>query len=92
MTGVSCVAFKIRRFTVNAIRVSADQNRDLELRSSHPDVTPGSEKVSIDPLNNSAASTAVRRVRASIRPFDPLRRRIQMQCQGMDWSGHLVGQ
>ena len=90
MTGVSCAAFKIHRFIVNAIRVSADQNRDLELRPSNPDATPGSEKVSINPLNNSAASTAVRRVRASIRPFDPLRRRVQMQCQGMDWSGHLV--
>ena len=92
MTGVSCAAFKIHRFIVNAIWVSADQNRDLELRPSNPDATPGSEKVSINPLNNSAASTAVRRVRASIRPFDPLRRRVQMQCQGMDWSGHLVGE
>ena len=92
MTGVSCAAFKIHHFIVNAIRVSADQNRDLELRPSNPDAAPGSEKVSINPLNNSAASTAVRRVRASIRPFDPLRRRVQMQCQGMDWSGHLVGE
>jgi len=92
VTGVSCAAFKIHRFTVNAIRVSADQNRDLELRPSIPDATSASEKISISPLNNSAASTAVRRVRTSIRPFDPLRRRVQMQCQGMDWSGHLVGQ
>ena len=92
MTGVSCATFKIHHSIVNAIRVSADQNRDLELRPSNPDATPGSEKVSINPLNNSAASTAVRRVRASIRPFDPLRRRVQMQCQGMDWSGHLVGE
>ena len=44
MTGVSCAAFKIRLFTVNAIRMSADQNRDLELRPSNPDATPGSEK------------------------------------------------
>ena len=44
MTGVSCAAFKIRLFTVNAIRMSADQNRDLELRPSNPDATSVSEK------------------------------------------------
>lgn len=44
MTGVSCKVSKFTVFSVNEIRVSADQNRDLELRPSNPDATPGSEK------------------------------------------------
>ena len=62
VTCVSCATFKAHCGNPNEIRVTADQDRNLELRPSNPDGTPDSQKrqyypaKQLDCLHDSPAS------------------------------------